>query len=118
MPFVFSPRRRLLFGSANRLLLGNRFDLRQHFLHPAANLFAFLAQTYHLTTQTLEFFLALLQLLAQTLRVALGSRPGIAPGLIQFNGAIDFLFERLKIVGRNLSRYPFSHSHRHGATTS
>src|SRR5216683_963415 len=89
-------------GSTDRLLLSNRLDLRQHLL----------------TTQTLEFFFAFFQLLAQTLCVALRSRPGFSPRLVQLNGAIDLLFECLKIVRRNLGRCPFSHSHRHGATTS
>src|SRR5450755_2038419 len=33
---------------ARSLLLGQSFDLRQHFFHAAANLFALLAQTHHL----------------------------------------------------------------------
>ena len=90
----------------------------QHLFHPAANLFAFLAQPHHLAAQTVQFFFALFQLLAQTLRIALRRRPGLAGRLVQLNGAINFLFQRLKIVSRNLRRYPFRHPHRHGATTS
>jgi hypothetical protein len=104
--------------TTHRLFLGNRFDLRQHLLHPAANLLALFTQPHHLTAQALEFFFAFFQLLPQALRIALGCGSSLSSGLVQFNGAIDFLFERLKIVGRNLSRYPFSHSHGHDATTS
>src|SRR4051812_2947502 len=104
--------------SADRLLLRNGFDLAQHFFHPATNLLPLLAQPNHFAAQTVQFFFAFFQLLAQTLSIAFRDRLSLARRLVHLNGAIDFVFQRLKIVSRNLRRYPISHSHRHGATTS
>ena len=58
---------------------GRQFiNLAQHLLDTAADLLALLAQADHLAAERLDFFLAQLQLLAQTRRVALRRRLGNA----------------------------------------
>ncbi len=65
-----------------------------------------LRKPHHLAAQTVQLFFALFQLLAQTLRIALRYRTGLSRRLVHLNGAINFLFERLKIVSRNLRQIP------------
>jgi len=78
------------------------------FFHAPANLFAFPPQLNHFAAQTFDLLLALFQLFAQVLGVALGRRPRFPRGFIQLDRAIDFLLQRLEIVRRNLRRYFFA----------
>ena len=80
----------------------------QHLFHPATNFFPLFAQPHHLAAQTVHLFFAFFQLLAQTLSIAFRDRLGLARRLVHLNGAINFLFQRLKIVSRNLRRYLFA----------
>src|ERR1039458_2535662 len=59
--------------STGRLLMRQHFHLAQHFLHPAADVLAILAQLHQFAAHGFIFFLALLELLAQPLGIALGS---------------------------------------------
>ena len=79
--------------------------LAQHLFDPASNVLAILAQLHQLAAHGFVLFLAFFELLPQSLRIALGGSPGFFGGLVQLNGAINFLFQRLKIFSRNLRRY-------------
>src|SRR5262249_22615983 len=90
---------------AGYLLFARRVDLPHHLLHPAANLFAVLAELYRFPAQRLGLFFPIPQLLLQTLHVPLSRHLCLARGLVHLNSAINLVFQRLEIVGRNLSRY-------------
>src|SRR5260370_29404686 len=101
--------------SACRLLMRQAFHLAQHLFDPGSYIFAILAHLHEFTAHSFVLFLALFELLPQPLHVALGGSPSFFRGLVQLNGAINFVFQRLKIFRRNLRRYLFHgfHGHEH-----
>ena len=94
-------------------MLPDGVDVAQHFFHATAYFFPILAQLNSLAAQGIDLLFALFELLTQALGVALG-RLGFARRLVQFNSAINLLFQGLEIVGGNLGRYLFNSFENHG----
>ena len=88
-------------------MLDHRFHLVEHFFDSSPNFFAVSAQLHHVAAQRLHFLVSFFQLLTQTLHVPLSRRFGLARRFVHLNRAINFGFQRLEIVGGNLSRYLF-----------
>ena len=86
--------------------MGQAFHLAQHFFDTGSYVLAILAQLHQFAMHGLVLFLPLLKLLPQPFQVALGRCARLLGGLVQLNGAIDFLFQRLKIFSRNLRQIP------------
>ena len=71
------------------------------FFHPPANVFPFFLQLHCFATAG-QFLVTVFHLLPQPLRIALRRRLRLPRRLVHLYGAINFLFQRLKIVCRNL----------------
>jgi hypothetical protein len=87
--------------------------LLQHLLHTSADFFAVLAKLGQVTVQGLKFFFAFLKLLAQPLVIALRRGSRIPRRLQQLYGAINLLFQDLKIVAGALDNHLFHCFQRH-----
>src|SRR4029434_2239420 len=111
MPYASAPRFDVC--ALTRCLLRHGFHLVEHFFDSSPNFFAVFAQLHHLAAQRLQFFIALIKLFAQTLHVPLSHGLGLTRRFVHLNRAINFGFQRLEIVGGNLSRYLFKTSARH-----
>src|SRR5580698_280173 len=92
---------------------GNGLDLFQHFLHPAADFFPLFFQLHSIATQSQKLIFAVFQLLPQPLRVTLRRRLRLPRRFVHLYGAVNFLFERLKIIRRNLLRHLLDCVQRH-----
>src|SRR5580658_7576000 len=99
------------------LLLRQGLDLGEHLLHPPANLLTLPAQPDDITPQALGFFLALFQLFAQAFDIPLGCAARLVRRLVQLDGAINVLFQNLKIDSRNLCRQLFCQFEGHDGTS-
>jgi superoxide dismutase, Cu-Zn family len=96
--------------------LSNRLDLLQHFFDSPANLFPLFFQPDGLAPQHDQFFFPILHLLPHALRIPFGRNLSLPSCLEHLYGAINFVFERLKIVCRNLLCYLFNRVQRHDCT--
>src|SRR4029077_1409586 len=96
--------------------LGEGLDLGQHLFHAAANVLALFLQLHCVATKADEFFFAVFQLLPQALGIAFGRRLGLTSRLVHLYGAINLLFQRLKIVGWSLIWHCFDCIGRHKRT--
>ena len=77
------------------------------FFYPAANVLALFLQLHSFAAEPDQFLLAIFQLLPKPLRIALGIGLSLAGSLEHLYSAINFLLQRLEIVGWNLFRYLF-----------
>ncbi len=86
-------------------LFRDRLNLFQHLLHAPANFFSLFSQLHRFSPQRHQLLLAFFQLLPQSLRIAFRRGLRQARRFVHLNGAINFLFQRLKIVCRNRPRH-------------
>src|ERR1700691_31258 len=96
-----------------RPLLRNRLNLLQHLFHPPANLFPLFSQLHRLAPQHGQLFVTFLQLLPYALGIAFRYRLRLPRRFVHLDSAVNLLFQRLKIVSRNLLRHLFHRIQRH-----
>jgi hypothetical protein len=72
--------------------------LLEHLFHAPADFLALFFQCDHFTAQDVQLFFACFQLLAQPAGIALRGGLAFTSRLQQFNGFVDFFFQRGKIV--------------------
>src|SRR5271156_2729193 len=96
--------------------LRDGLDLLQHFFHSRANFFPLFSQLHRLTPQRDQLLLALLKLLTRPLRISFRRSLGLPRRFVHLDSAINSLFQRLKIVRRNLIRQLLHRIQRHDCT--